>query len=54
MVRCDKLFVIVFLRYIQNVISKCKTVQEALEEIEKVKVRIEELTADQIERELFS
>ena len=54
---CDKLHVIALIRYLQDKIrQECGengTVRCALESLEEAKVRIEELTAEQVERELF-
>ena len=57
MVRCEKAALILLLRYLQELIRKeCKgkSVECALEELEKLKIHIEEKGAYDIERELFS
>ena len=54
---CDKLHGIALIRYLQDKIQQeCGengSVRCALESLEEAKVRIEELSAVQIERELF-
>ena len=54
---CDKLHVIALIRWLQEkILRECGregSIECALESLEEAKARIEELTAEQIERELF-
>ena len=50
---CPKAKLIMVLKYVQRRQRKCRSVKEALDEVDKIIAEIEESAMEDVERELF-